>query len=71
MRGLLGEYKDFKKRGSLTQLRSFAEGEGVGPEFGDGGAVEHIIAHRAPEAGSSDHVQHVKPGPQGACDTAG
>lgn len=69
-RGLSGDCADAKESRSLTQLRSFAEHEGEGPEFGDGGAVEVVIAHRAPEAGSSDHVQHVEPGAQGSDDAA-
>lgn len=68
--GLSGDREDVKEGRSLTQLRSFAEREGVGPEFGDGGAVEDVIAHRVPEAGSSDHVQHVEPGAQGSGDAA-
>lgn len=55
---------------SLTQLWSFAESEDEGPQFGDGGVVEHVITHRVPEAACSDHVQHVKPSPHRSYNTA-
>lgn len=70
MQRLSGDYKDGKKSSSLTQLWSFAESEEVGPEFGNGGVVEHVITHRGPEAGCSDHVQQVKSSPHRSYNTA-
>lgn len=68
--GRSGDDKDVKKSGSLTQLWSFAKSEGVGPQFGDGGVVEHVITHWVPEAGCSDHVHHVKSSPHRSDNTA-
>lgn len=56
--------------GGLTQLGGLAQNEGVGPEFGDGGAVEAGVTHRLPEAAVCDYVQHVQSSPQCSDDAA-
>lgn len=50
-------------RPELTQLRRFAQDEGVGPELADGSVVETLIADGLSEAASAQDVQHVGTGP--------
>lgn len=57
-------------RGGLTQLRDLAENKGVGPELGDGGGVELVVAHRPSEAAGCDDVHHVEARPQSSNDAA-
>ena len=59
-----------KELGSLTQLGGFAQDEGVGPELGDGGAVEADVTHGLSEAAGREDVRHVESGPEGADDAA-
>lgn len=58
-------------RGGLTQLWGFAQDKCIGPELADGGAVEAVVAHGAPEALGIDDVHHVEACPQSSQDTAG
>ena len=34
-----------KSTGNLTELGGLAKNKSVGPEFGDGGAVETVVTH--------------------------
>lgn len=54
----------------LTQLGGLAKNEGVGPELGDGGAVETGVTHRLSEAAGCEDVHHVEASPQRSDDTA-
>lgn len=47
----------------LTQLRCFAQDEGVGPELADGAVVEALVADGASEASTGQDVEHVAAGP--------
>ena len=58
------------KRRGLTQLGGLAKNKGVGPELGDGGAVETDVTHRLSEAAICEDVQHVRARPDCSDDAA-
>ncbi len=47
----------------LTELRSFAQNEGVRPELADGSVVEALVTDGLSEAAAAQDVKHVGPGP--------
>lgn len=56
--------------GRLTKFGGFAKNKSVGPEFGDGCAVETVVTHRLLEAAAREHVHHVHSGPDCSDDAA-
>jgi len=60
-----------REEDNLTQLRSFAEHEGVGPELADRSVVEALVADRVLEAFGHQDVSHVASCPHRAEYTAG
>ncbi len=54
----------------LTELRGFAQHEGVRPELADGSVVEALVADGPSEAAAAQDVKHVASGPDRAHDAA-